>query len=296
MGSAAGVPPGEPVSHSQHSPALQRRFWPRRPRLRKILRRLSGRKQPQLSELSTPLTHRAVVDAVRRAAADKLRGDHLDVGSGTGDLLRVLADKFALRSFACDYTDQLIKTPDQPVEIVDLNREPLPFADNRFALVTCIETIEHLENFRALIRETYRVLQPGGIAVFSTPNILNVRSRWRFLTSGFYNLFGPLALDEPSIHSTRGHVNPVSWFYLAHALLSAGFENLQLSTDKYQRRSFLAFPFLALPIYLGNHVSSSRDRRRYRTLDGRNIDIVRAMNSRDLLFGRTLIVSAIKPR
>jgi ubiquinone/menaquinone biosynthesis C-methylase UbiE len=237
-----------------------------------------------------------VLQAVKDAATTGLRGDHLDIGSGTGDLLRLFAAQFPLRSFACDYTHQLMKVPGQHVAIVDLNREPLPFAENQFVLVTCIETIEHLENFRELVREVYRVLQPGGLAVFSTPNILNLRSRWRFLTSGFYNLFGPLAVDEPSIHSTRGHINPVSWFYLAHALLTAGFENLRLSVDKYQRRSFLAFPLLALPIFLGNRIVRYRDVDRYQTLNDRNIDIVRPMNSLDLQFGRTLIVTATKPR
>ncbi|HEY6111105.1 MAG TPA: class I SAM-dependent methyltransferase [Chthoniobacterales bacterium] len=265
--------------------------------MRKVLRRLGGRERSgPVSELSTPLTHRAVLAAVKRATAKGLHGDHLDIGSGTGDLLRLFAANFPLRSFACDYTADLMKIPDQKVEIVDLNRQSLPFGDNRFALVTCIETIEHLENFRELVRDTHRVLQRGGLAVFSTPNILNLRSRWRFLTSGFYSLFGPLAADEPKIHSTRGHINPVSWFYLAHALRSAGFENLRLSVDKYQRRSFLAFPLLALPIYIGDRIVRYRETARYRTLDERNIDIVRAMNSFDLLFGRTVIVTATKPR
>ncbi|HEY6205699.1 MAG TPA: class I SAM-dependent methyltransferase [Chthoniobacterales bacterium] len=276
---------------------MQRRFWPRRLRLRKILARLSGRERiGPVSELSTPLTHRAVLAAVKRATANDLHGDHLDIGSGTGDLLRLFAANFPLRSFACDYTADLMKIPDQKVEIVDLNRQSLPFGDNRFALVTCIETIEHLENFRELAREVRRVLQPGGLAIFSTPNILNLRSRWRFLTSGFYSLFGPLAVDEPKIHSTRGHINPVSWFYLAHTLRTAGFENLRLSIDKYQRRSFLAFPLLALPIYIGDRIVRYRETARYGTLDERNIDIVRAMNSFDLLFGRTVIVTATKPR
>ena len=266
-------------------------------RSRKILQPLTRRKRRRsISELSTPLLHRAVLDAVARASSNELRGDHLDLGSGTGDLLRLFAQRFSLRSFACDYTDRLMKIPGQFVEIVDLNREPLPFADNRFALVSCIETIEHLEDFRELVRQIYRVLQPGGLAVFSTPNILNLRSRWRFLTSGFYNLFGPLSIDESSIHSTRGHINPVNWFYLAHALLTSGFQKLQLSVDKYQRRSFLAFPFLALPIYIGNGIVYRRDAAKYRTLDERNRSVVRAMNSFDLLFGRTLIATAIKPR
>ena len=179
---------------------------------------------------------------------------------------------------------------------VDLNDGNLPYLDGRFSLVTCIETIEHLEQTRSLLREIFRVLEPGGLAVITTPNILNLRSRWRFLTSGFYNLFGPLSIDESSIHSTRGHINPVNWFYLAHALLTSGFQNVQLSVDKYQRRSFLAFPFLALPIYIGNGIVYRRDAAKYRTLDERNRSVVRAMNSFDLLFGRTLIATAIKPR
>jgi ubiquinone/menaquinone biosynthesis C-methylase UbiE len=86
-----------------------------------------------------------------------------------------------------------------------------------------------LENYRKVIREVFRVLQPGGVAVFSTPNILNLRSRLRYLSSGFYNLFGPLAADESNIHTTRGHINPVSWFYLSHALLGSGFQDLKVT-------------------------------------------------------------------
>ena len=135
-------------------------------------------------------------------------GDYLDVGSGTGELLRLVGARYPFRSFGCDYTDKLLSVPGPRIDTVDLNRQPLPYSDNRFALVTCIETIEHLENYREVIREIFRVLQPGGVAVFSTPNILNLRSRLRYLSSGFYNLFGPLAPDESDIHTTRGHINP----------------------------------------------------------------------------------------
>jgi SAM-dependent methyltransferase len=181
------------------------------------------------------------------------------------------------------------------IDTIDLNRQPLPYSDNRFALVTCVETIEHLENYREVIREIYRVLQPKGVAVFSTPNILNLRSRLRYLSSGFYNLFGPLAPEESDIHTTRGHINPVNFFYLSHALLGAGFCELKVTVDKYQRRSFLALPFLIAPLHAVNWVVYHRDKSTYGTLDERNAWVVRAMNSPTLLLGRTLIVSAIKP-
>lgn len=265
-------------------------------RTRRFFRKIfGGKRRDEVSELSTSAIHQAVLRAIESALPAAASGDHLDVGSGTGELLRLVHSCYPFRSFACDYTNELVRVPDQKIDIVDLNREPLPYEDDRFALVTCVETIEHLENFREVVREIHRVLQPGGVAIFSTPNILNLRSRLRYLSSGFYNLFGPLKPDEPSIHSTRGHINPVSWFYLSHALLSSGFRDLRVTVDKYQRRSFLAFALLNLPIRAGNWIVYRRDEKKYHTLDDTNAWTVRVMNSRDLLLGRTLIVTAVKP-
>jgi hypothetical protein len=108
-------------------------------------------------------------------------------------------------------------------------------------------------------------------------------------------LFGPLAPDEPNIHTTRGHINPVSWFYLSHALLSYGFRDLKPTVDKYQRRSLLALPFVIIPLRISNSIVYRRDKSTYGTVNERNEWTVRAMNSSAMLLGRTLIVTAIKP-
>jgi len=84
----------------------------------------------------------------------------------------------------------------------------------------------------------------------------------------------------------------VSWFYLSHALLSAGFRNFESQCDKYQRRSLLAFPFLIVPLRATNWIVYHRDKNTYGTLDERNVWAVRVMNSPQLLLGRTLIVTA----
>jgi hypothetical protein len=70
---------------------------------------------------------------------------------------------------------------------------------------------------------------------------------------------------------------------------------LRASVDKYQRRSLLAFPFVIVPLRATNWIVYHRDKRTYGTLDERNAWAVRAMNSPDLLLGRTLIVTAAKP-
>ena len=48
--------------------------------------------------------------------------------------------------------------------------EAMPFAASSFDLVVAFEVIEHLRDWRALLRETRRVLAPGGLFVVSTPN------------------------------------------------------------------------------------------------------------------------------
>ncbi len=247
--------------------------------------------------LSIPAIHQAVLHAAERISPAP-QGDYLDLGSGGGELIPRLTQRFGgLRPFACDYTDSLMKLPGQKVEIADLNHEPLPYEDDRFALVTCIETIEHLEHYRETVREIYRVLRPGGWAIFSTPNILNLKSRLRYLTFGFPNLFGPLAVRESEVHDTGGHINPVGYFYLAHALLDAGFraDTLRMSVDRWQRSSLVPLIALWLPIRLTAAMAYRREVEKFHTIDAHNAPVVRAMNSLDLLLGRTLVVAAAKP-
>jgi len=79
-------------------------------------------------------------------------------------------------------------------------------------------------------------------------------------------------------------------------LLDAGFADLKLSVDHYQRRSFISLAFLFLPIHLAALYAYHRELRRYRTINAQNEWAVRKINSRDVMLGRTLIVTARKPQ
>jgi ubiquinone/menaquinone biosynthesis C-methylase UbiE len=273
-------------------------------RPKRLLRKLKGKgagggqgkHRAGFQEFSTTSIHDAVFRAIDDALPDGLTGKYLDIGSGKGELLSQIANRFPdLQAFACDCTDQLMKRPGQKVEVADLNHEPLPFDHNEFDLVTCSETLEHLENYWVVLRETFRVLKPGGLAVFSTPNILNLRSRFRFFSTGFYNLFGPVIPDEKDVFSPRGHIMPISWFYLANALLSVGFTEVAMSVDKYQRGSLVPFILFSAPIRVANRIAIRREEKKFLTVTEKNEKTVQAINSTDLLLGRTLIVRAKKP-
>src|ERR1051326_4158279 len=165
----------------------------------------------------------AIYRSVLRAASGKGPFQtHLDVGAGDGWLVQLVQERFGARSWTCDYTDKFMKIPGQKVEVVDLNKEKLPYSEGMFDLVTATEVVEHLEHYRETLREFFRVLKPEGLCILTTPNVLNLNSRLRYLWFGFANLFGPLPIGGP-LHSTGGHINPVSYFYLAHGLLDAGF-------------------------------------------------------------------------
>lgn len=62
----------------------------------------------------------------------------------------------------------------------DLNGRT-PLSDGLAAAVAAIETIEHLENPRAFVREMTRLCRPGGWLVLTTPNQLSLASKLHLL-------------------------------------------------------------------------------------------------------------------
>ncbi len=244
--------------------------------------------------LSTGKILHAVLAKIRELAPE-LRGHYLDVGAGNGELLDRVMREWPVQVRACDYRADLLTLRDVPVDVANLNSDSLPYPDASFDLVTCTEVIEHLEDFRAALREMSRILKPGGVLIVSTPNVLNLRSRLRYLFFGFFNMFGPLQLGDDRHHSTHGHINPVGYFYLAHALVNAGLGELSVSVDKRQRGSWFPLLLLWLPLRVYEVFALRKEREKYHTLDAANEPFVRAMNRLDLLLGRTVIVGARKP-
>jgi SAM-dependent methyltransferase len=266
-------------------------------RIRKVIRRVRPlEKTPATSKRSASSVQSAVLGAIAAANIHSpLPGEALDIGSGKGELIAAIRARFGLRTSACDFSDALMKDSAQRVDIVDLSADKLPYLDGRFCLVTCIETIENLEQTRPLLREIFRVLEPGGLAVIGTSNILNLGSRLRYLMTGFFNSFGPLPIVRRHVYHPGNHINPVGYFYLAHALLETGFVGLQPRVDRHQRRSWLPWIILFLPMKIARLFFWQQEKNEFRTITPENRELVAAVNSRDLLLGHTLIVCARKP-
>jgi ubiquinone/menaquinone biosynthesis C-methylase UbiE len=92
----------------------------------------------------------------------------LDVGCGTGRLLRSAAGRFPhARLMGVDAAGEMVKqaqalTPDPAASFREGSAEALPFEDGAFDLIFSTLTFHHWSDQRGAIREVARVLAPGG--------------------------------------------------------------------------------------------------------------------------------------
>ncbi|MCA9149630.1 MAG: methyltransferase domain-containing protein [Planctomycetales bacterium] len=111
--------------------------------------------------------------------------DVLDYGAGPGYLVQPLLQRGA-RVSAVDYSPQTVaelnhRFGQDPLWVgaVRFDGQRLPWADARFDVVVCLETIEHVlgEHLDSVLRELLRVLKPGGRLVCTTPNSENLQNQ-----------------------------------------------------------------------------------------------------------------------
>ena len=100
----------------------------------------------------------------------------LEIGCGTGIFTKEIA-KHKVNLIAIDISPELlddarINVPSNNVQFQIENAYELSFADNSFDSIIASSVLHHLEIENA-IKEFYRVLKPGGTAIFSEPNMMN---------------------------------------------------------------------------------------------------------------------------
>lgn len=171
-----------------------------------------------------------------------LRGRALDLGAGQGRLSQALAER-GFEVTAADINEDQFRARGVRFLKLNLNRS-LPLPAESFDLVMAVEVLEHLEAPRSFVREIYRVLTPGGLAIVSTPNITSIPSRLFFLATGWFDLFVPSRkrLRDPLSAEADGHISPVPGWLLRHFFREAGFG---LVRKKY---SMAYFPLVPRPL------------------------------------------------
>jgi ubiquinone/menaquinone biosynthesis C-methylase UbiE len=98
----------------------------------------------------------------------------LDVGCGTGHLANELMRR-GYQAWGVDFSQGMVRYAREHYaadrfQVGDIER--IPFPDNTFDGIVCLGVMEYLSNDEPALREMWRVLKPGGVAVITTPSAL----------------------------------------------------------------------------------------------------------------------------
>ncbi len=214
----------------------------------------------------------------------------LDLPSGSGKLTA------ALRKQGHIVTPADINNHQEDFVYADMTKR-LPFEDETFDGVICLEGIEHVLNPFLLLGELIRVSKIGGHVIVSTPNIMNMYSRLQFLFTGTFYQFHPSQLHEygPDEAVDRFHISPMSYHSMRYLGNYFGAKVAQVRGDK-PKRGFL------MPVYAGISLAGklwsrslffSKEYEQYRK---RNEDIYKDINSKGALTGRSIVMVFEKTR
>ena len=99
----------------------------------------------------------------------------LNLGTGEGDYDRMIA-AYCTELIGCDVNEEdLAHARALNKNVLNLRYEPnnalaLTYPDDNFDLVVSCEVIEHVGQPAQMIREMYRVMKPGGVAILTFPS------------------------------------------------------------------------------------------------------------------------------
>jgi SAM-dependent methyltransferase len=255
---------------------------------------------PDIRPISHATTNQKVFDLVTPLLASG--GRVVDVGAGEGYFSKMVGDYVEQRLgrapravlSACDLFPEYFRYSGVPCDPIDATGQ-FPYADGTFDVACSLEVVEHLEDPFHFMRELHRIVRPGGKVFVSTPNLLNINSRLRFLHSGFWLLFDPLPLSSSDPVHTSGHIHPITFYYLAYAFRRAGLTDVRVHYDR-RKRSAAALHALLSPFTGAGHQGfAARLRRKSPDVYAENHDLLKHMNSRDMLTARSIIVEGTRP-
>jgi glycosyltransferase involved in cell wall biosynthesis len=193
------------------------------------------RDAPARAALSRGRSTDAILSVV--AAALRERGGRyeliVDLGCGRGDCARNLRGMYE-GYVGCDAVryEGFPREDSVTFRQVDLNRTPYPLDSACANAVVCVETIEHLENPRALVREMARIVRPGGLIVVTTPNQLSLMSKLHLVARSQFHAFQ----EAPGLYPA--HITALLEGDLRRIARECGFTDVDICYTDYGRIPF----------------------------------------------------------
>lgn len=107
---------------------------------------------------------------------EPVEGEILDIGSADGTFTKVIADQSkAKKVIGIDVLKNSVKyankrfKKNKRMKFLTADAHDLPFKNNRFAAVFCLEALEHIFDAQKVLSEMRRVLKPNGYIIILVP-------------------------------------------------------------------------------------------------------------------------------
>lgn len=232
-----------------------------------------------LKVIGHPSSH----DTIERVVGGLRPGKILDVPAGEGSFCRFLAER-GWKVHAADIDQGMFKLSEVPFTQVDLNYQ-LPFGDESFDAVSCVNGLHRLMRPETAIHEFFRILVPGGHLYVNVNNYASIWRRIRFLVTGSVDPMIDSQECIQTIDAPEANLRiALSFARLARALVDAGFTMRDVKPAATTRRDRILAPIgvmLRLASFLvpwrGTWASGTRENNRSAVLAGGTYVFVDAM-------------------
>jgi len=188
----------------------------------------------EIRPITLPGIHERFHDFFRKYAAEFHKPKILEIGAGHG----AFTEKLYREGYdvsACDLFPELFYLKEIECRKADVTQK-LPYDSGIFDIIVAVEVMEHVHDHQNIFLESSRILKKNGLLLFSTPNILSLKSRIRFLFSGFFYAFKPL---DHRTNDGLQHLSSLTVDQYVNLGLNNGFSEYDFSIDKQQSTSRL---------------------------------------------------------
>ena len=148
-------------------------------------------------------------------------GKVLDIACGNGVLGKWLMERVNCEVHGIDISPVALELCDKAgyksTTIVDLDKDPLPFPDDHFDLVTLSAVVEHIMEPERVLADVWKKLKPGGLVVVLTPNISWIVNRFLFMAGRW---------DHRLMGGMKGHISYKNKKQLQEIFQSIGYSDL----------------------------------------------------------------------
>jgi SAM-dependent methyltransferase len=135
----------------------------------------------RLYKFKRRLTFRKVIHIIRKSTRNKGYFSVLEIGSGSGYFISFLQEVFpGAKITGIEYDPRLIssiKSKISSATIINENAEEFDLGEKMFDVIVSLQVVEHLYKPESMLCRVKKHLAPGGVFIFTTPNLTGCGAR-----------------------------------------------------------------------------------------------------------------------